>query len=98
MAAAWAAPGRSRPALPERPPTRIPPTHRQPDRGEHLLVPGAAAEVAGQGLADLGVGGGGVAGEQVVGGDDQAGGAEAALDRAGFDERLLDRVQVIAGG
>src|SRR5215217_350009 len=98
MAAAWAAPGRSRPALPERPPTRIPPTHRQPDRGQHLLVPRAAAEVAGQGLPDLRVGGGGVAGEEVVGGDDQAGGAEAALDGAGFDERLLYRVEGVVGG
>jgi hypothetical protein len=33
-----------------------------------------------------------------VGGDDQAGGAEAALDGAGLHERLLDRVEGVAVG
>src|ERR671931_466844 len=56
---------------------------------EDLLVAGAAAQVAGQRLADLGVAGARAAPQQVVGGDDQAGGAESALHCAGLDERLL---------
>ena len=70
------------------------PPGRQLDRVDDLRVARAAAEVAGERLADVGLGGLRVAREQVVARDDQARGAEAALDRAGVDERLLDRVQL----
>ena len=49
-----------------------PPLGGQADRVEDLLVAGAAAEVAGQRLADLGVRRRSGAGEQVVRGDDEA--------------------------
>src|SRR5919205_657080 len=67
----------------------------QADRVEDLLVPGAAAQVAGQRLADLGIGRARIAVEQVVAGDDEPGRAEAALDAAGLDERTLDLVEAI---
>ena len=67
---------------------------RQPDGVEDLLVARAAAEVAGQRLADLGIGGVRVARQQVVAGDDQPRRAEAALHRARLDEGLLDGVQL----
>ena len=75
--------------------------HRSPPGGQahgldDLLVARAAAQVAGQRLADLGVVRVGVAGQQVVGRDQQPGRAEAALHRAGVDERLLHRVQLAA--
>ena len=54
----------------------------EPHGVEDLLVAGAAAEVARQGLADLGVARGGRAPQQVLGRHDQARRAEAALDRA----------------
>ena len=71
---------------------------RQPDRVEDLLVARAAAEVAGQRLADLVVGRARHAGEQVGGRDDEPGRAEAALDRARLDERALHRVQLVPLG
>ena len=49
----------------------------------------------GERLADVRVGGLGVALEQFVGGDEQTRGAEAALDGAGVDERLLDRARAV---
>ena len=67
------------------------------DRVEDLLVARAAAQVAGQRLADLGVARVRLALQQVVGGDDQPGRAEAALDGARGEERLLDRVQLVLG-
>ena len=69
----------------------------QPHRVEDLLVARAAAEVAGQRLADLGVASGaGCARSRSWRGDDQPRRAEAALHRAGLEERLLDRVQLVA--
>src|SRR5438876_521512 len=61
-------------------------THRVHD----LFVARAAAEVARERLADVRVGRARVALEQLVGRDQEAGGAEAALDGARVDERLLD--------
>ena len=72
------------------------PVRRQPHGVQDLLVPRAAAEVAGQRLADLGVGGVRLPGQQVVGLHQQPGGAEAALHRPRLDERLLEGVQVVA--
>src|SRR6266516_3282895 len=65
----------------------------QPDGVEDLRVAGAAAEVAGQCLADLVVARARIARQQIRGRDDQARSAEAALDRAGLGEGLLDGVQ-----
>ena len=70
---------------------------RQPHRVEDLLVARAAAQVAGERLADLGVGRARRARQQVVRGDDQPRRAEAALHGAGLQERLLDRVQLVLG-
>ena len=69
------------------------PLRGQPDGVQDRLVAGAAAQVAGQRLADLVVVRLRVAGEQVVHRDDQPGRAEPALHRAGVEERLLHRVQ-----
>ena len=66
---------------------------RGPHRVEDLLVAGAAAEVAREGLADLVVRRARRVIEQVDGGDDQAGRAEPALHGAGGEKRLLDAVQ-----
>ena len=74
------------------------PRRGRPDRVEDLLVAGAAAEVARERLADLGLGRAGVAREQFVGGDDQPGCAEPALHGAGGQERLLDRVELLVAG
>src|SRR3712207_308849 len=68
------------------------------DRVEYLLVAGAAAEVAGQCLPDLGVCRIRVSSEQVVGGNYEPGRAEPALHPSGLDERLLNRVEVLAIG
>src|SRR4051812_789594 len=62
--------------------------------GPHdVLVPGAAAQVAFQALADLGVGGVGVVLKQVDRSHDHAGRAEPALQGVPVVEGLLDRVQ-----
>ena len=66
---------------------------RGPNRVEDLLVAGAAAEVAGERLADLVVRRARRVVEQVDGGDDQARRAEPALHGSGGEERLLDAVQ-----
>jgi hypothetical protein len=66
------------------------------DRVDDFLVAGAAAQVARQRLPDQVLLRVGHAAEQVVDRHHQPGGAEPALDGAGLDERLLDRVQ--AGG
>ena len=68
---------------------------RQPDRVEDLRVAGAAAEVAGELLADLVVPRARHALEQRRGRDDEARRAEAALHRPRLDERLLDAVQPV---
>ena len=70
---------------------------RQPHRVEDLLVARAAAQVAGQRLADLRVRGRRLARQQVVRRDDQPRRAEPALHRAGLQERLLHRVQLVLG-
>ena len=70
----------------------------QANRGEDLLVAGAAAEVAGERLADLVVARVRRSREEVGGGDDESGGAEAALDRSRFDEGRLDGVEPGAVG
>src|SRR5439155_9102730 len=62
-------------------------------RVEDLLVPGAAAEIAGKRLADLVVRGVRIATEQLGSCDDEARGAEAALDCPGLGECLLQRMQ-----
>src|SRR3712207_3381816 len=68
------------------------------DRVEYLLVAGAAAEVAGQCLPDLGVGRVRIAPEQVVGGNYKPWRAEPALHPSGLDERYLHRVEALAVG
>src|SRR5262249_46439755 len=65
-------------------------------RVEDLRVPGAAAEVAGEGLADLVVARSRVPIEQVGSGDHEPRRAEAALHSTRLDERLLDAMQVLA--
>src|SRR5918998_4328486 len=74
------------------------PLGREANGVEDLLVSGAAAEVAREGLPYLRVGGVRVAAEQVVGGDYEPRGAEAALHPSRLDEGLLDGVQVLAAG
>src|SRR5207245_7318807 len=56
------------------------------------------ADVPGQSFADLDGGRLRCMAQQVVSGDDQPGCAEAALDRARLDERLLHRMQGMAVG
>src|SRR4029078_1819923 len=70
------------------------PLGRQPDRVEDLRVARAAAEVAGQRLADLVVARRRVALQQVGGRDDQPRRAEAALHGASLAERLLHAVEL----
>ena len=67
------------------------------DRGDDVLVAGAAAEVAPDGLAGLLLGGVGVVAQ--VGGDggDEPGGAEAALQAVAVLEGLLDRAEAAVG-
>ena len=67
------------------------------DRLDDLLVAGAAAEVAGEALLDLGAGRVRREGEQRLRGDELARDAEAALRGAGVEERLLERMEPIAG-
>ncbi len=62
------------------------------DRLDDVLVPGAAAEVAFQGVADLGFGRIRVAVEERVRGHDHAWGAVAALQTVHLPEAHLDRV------
>ena len=69
---------------------------RQPYGVQDLLVARAPAEVPGQRLPDLGVGGARVPRQQVMGLHEQPRRAEPALHRAGLEERLLHRVQRLA--
>ena len=64
-------------------------------RVDDLLVPGAPAEVAGQRLADLVVVRVGLPLEQVRRRDEQPRRAEAALDRARREERVLQGMQCV---
>src|SRR3954453_6364851 len=66
------------------------------NRANDLVVPGPAAEVARKPVANLGLGGVGVAIEQRFRGDQHARRAEAALKRGVLEEFLLQRVQVMA--
>src|SRR4051812_35792227 len=68
-----------------------------PDDGlEDFHVAGAAAEIAGEAVADVGLGRLRRSIEQVDGGDDHARRADAALRAAAGDERLLHGVQLLA--
>ena len=67
------------------------PARREANGVEDLRVAGAAAEVAGERLADLVVVRARRSPQQVDRGHDQSRRAEAALHGAGLDERLLDR-------
>ena len=60
---------------------------------DDLLIAGAAAKVAFEGLARLGPRGMGVFGQQGIGGENHARRAKAALDGAVGDEGFLERVQ-----
>src|ERR1700694_5297543 len=64
------------------------------DRGHDVLVPGAAAQVALQPVANLRLGGSRVSREQVAAGHDHSGGAEAALQAVLLPERVLQRVKL----
>src|SRR5688572_29911888 len=66
------------------------------NRVEDLLVPGAAAEISGQRLADLVVARVGDAPQQIRRGDHETGRAEPALDGSRVGERLLDPMQLSA--
>ena len=70
----------------------------QLDGIEDLGVAGAAAEVAGEGLAHLVAGGRRIVGQQGLGGEEDARRAVAALGRAQLREGLLQRVQLAAIG
>ena len=61
---------------------------------KNLLVAGAAAEVAREGLFDLFAGRVGVFVQEGHRSEDHPRGAESALDRAGGDEGLLDRMEL----
>src|SRR5215831_13343877 len=63
---------------------------------DDLVVAGAAAEIAGEPVARLGLGRAGIAVEQRLGGDQQARRAEAALQRRMLEEFALQRMQAVA--
>ncbi len=65
---------------------------------DDLVVAGAAAQVARQPVADFALAGIGLAFEQRLGRDDEAGRAEAALQRPVLEELALDRMQFAALG
>src|SRR5690348_15458265 len=62
---------------------------------DNLVVAGAAAEVAGEPVARLGLGRIRIAVEQRLGGDQNAGRAEAALQRRVLEELSLQRMQLL---
>ena len=68
------------------------------DGFEDAHVAGAAAEVSGEAFLDLREGWVRVLCEEVVGREDHAGGADAALGSAFFEEALLDRVEFFVDG
>ena len=67
------------------------------DGGQDALVAGAAAQVAGQPLADLLVRGAGIVAQERGHRGDEAGGAESALQPVVLAERLLDGGQRAVG-
>src|SRR6059036_3419349 len=66
---------------------------RGPNRGDDVLVAGAAAEIALERVPDLGVARMRVLTQQVGGGHDHSRGAEPALQSVFVPERLLQGVQ-----
>ena len=64
------------------------------DSADDFVIAGAAAEVAGELEADFVLGGVRSLVEQGFGGDEEAGGANAALECSAFEEALLERMQV----
>src|SRR3546814_9160922 len=92
---------------------RRPPRSTQPDTlfpyttlcragGEHrmddLVVTGAAAQIAGQPIADFRFARVRVLLQQRLGGDQEAGGADAALQGGMLEKLALQRVQLVAVG
>src|SRR5919206_3442860 len=76
---------------------RLPvPLHDRADGLNDVLIAGAAAEIAGQPLADLLVGGERIFPQQIDTGHQHAGRAEAALQGMELAERLLERRQLLA--
>ena len=69
---------------------------RDQDRLDDLLVAGAAAEVAGEALLDLGARRVRVSAQERTRGDELARDAEAALDGAGLEEGRLERDGAVA--
>src|SRR4029077_724575 len=65
-------------------------------RLDDLRIGGAATEIAGEIVLDLVVVRIGMAVEQLLGHQDEAGRAEAALERTLLDEGLLHRIEVAA--
>src|SRR5215831_13978624 len=63
------------------------------DRGQHLGVAGASAQVAGDAVSDLLLGGVGGLGEDGGGGHEDTGNAESALGHAVADEGVLQRMK-----
>src|SRR5262245_7908901 len=74
------------------------PRGRRPDRGHDVLVAGTPAEVAAQRLADLRVRRPRAVSQEAVDRHEEAGGAEAALERVVLPERLLNRVERFSAG
>src|SRR5439155_10024526 len=67
-------------------------------RGHDLVVPGAAAEIAGKPVADLVLGRVRRLREEGPRGHQEAGGADATLERGGLQESLLERMERLALG
>src|SRR5947208_86816 len=65
---------------------------------DDVLIPGAAAQIAFDAMADLGVRGRRVPLEQLLGRHDHARRAESALESMLIPEGLLDGVQIAVGG
>src|ERR1043166_3471569 len=72
--------------------------HGADDRVEDFHVAGAAAEIAGESLADVGLGRARRTFEEADGGEHHAGRADAALRAAALDQRLLHGVEALAVG
>src|SRR5262249_30936884 len=70
---------------------------RNPHGAEDFRVGRAAAQVAGEKVPDFVVARIGVGIEQLPYHQDEAGGAEPALERPGLDEGLLHRVETVRG-
>ena len=68
------------------------------DGSDDFVVAGAAAEIAREVEADFVLGRLGVLGQEPFALHDEAGSADAALQRGSFEERLLDWVETGGGG